>query len=412
MKTTKTTCALVSASVLAAVTLTAGSSAAGSDLNVSWSDGIRLATDDKSVSLKIGGRLMNDWVFQKADNELLDALGTTDEDDVFHPAVIEDGTEMRRARMYFSGTVQGNTEFKLQVDFAGGKVSAKDYFLGVKNIPALGTIRVGHQYEPMGLDELTSSKYITFIERATPMAFVASRKTGLFVTNHTESVMWGGMVSRNSDGAGAASAGGEYNVTGRLAAVPWQEDGGRRLVHLGAAASRRGPAGDAVSYSARPENHLSVNHVSASVAADAATVLGLEAAAVFGPVSVQAEMLSSSVNATDDTDPMFSGWYAYGSWFLTGEHRPYKIDSGTFQRVKPKENFDGDGGLGAWELAARVSHIDLNDAGVSGGRLDDVTVALNWYLNPNFRWMANYIHADLTDAGKSHALLTRFQVDF
>ncbi|HMB70307.1 MAG TPA: porin, partial [bacterium] len=131
-----------------------------------------------------------------------------------------------------------------------------------------------------------------------------------------------------------------------------------------------------------------------------------------GTVSFQGEFLSASTAALDDSDPTFTGWYAFGSWFLTGEHRPYKQSSGTFDRPEPASNFDGEGGVGAWELAVRMSRIDLDDGDIAGGRLDDVTVGLNWYLNPNFRWMANYVLADLEDAGSSHALLTRFQTDF
>ena len=61
--------------------------------------------------------------------------------------------------------------------------------------------------------------------------------------------------------------------------------------------------------------------------------------------------------------------YAFVSYFLTGENRPYNRKMGVFDRVKPYEDFfrvrtcDGNVGTGhgAWELAYRFSYIDMLD---------------------------------------------------
>ena len=46
------------------------------------------------------------------------------------------------------------------------------------------------------------------------------------------------------------------------------------------------------------------------------------------------------------------------------------------------------------ELAARWSYLDLSGTGhAKGGMQNDVTVGLDWYWNPKFRWMFNYIHS-------------------
>ena len=44
---------------------------------------------------------------------------------------------------------------------------------------------------------------------------------------------------------------------------------------------------------------------------------------------------------------------------------------------------------------ARYNDIDLEDASVNGGELDNITVGVNWYLNTNARVMVNYFTADL-----------------
>ena len=76
---------------------------------------------------------------------------------------------------------------------------------------------------------------------------------------------------------------------------------------------------------------------------------------------------------------------------------------GSFWRVTPHRKFDpwGSGGWGAFEVAARVSHIDLDDevddlvGGVRGGISNNVSLALNWYFNPYVRLSLNYVHAEV-----------------
>ena len=112
----------------------------------------------------------------------------------------------------------------------------------------------------------------------------------------------------------------------------------------------------------------------------------------------------------------FDGYYLYASFFLTGEHRPYQKSSGTFTRLKPKNNFSMSGqGWGAWEVVARYSSLDLNDNGIDGGQLDDYTVGINWYLNPQVRAMFNYVYANSDGGaldGDAHIFQSRIQYDF
>ena len=93
--------------------------------------------------------------------------------------------------------------------------------------------------------------------------------------------------------------------------------------------------------------------------------------------------MQQSVDLDSGSDPDLSGGYIYGSWFVTGESRSYK--GGTFGRTKAEN---------AWELAARWSTIDLEDGSVTGGEEDNITLAVNYYVNPYLRFMFNYIMVD------------------
>jgi phosphate-selective porin OprO/OprP len=124
------------------------------------------------------------------------------------------------------------------------------------------------------------------------------------------------------------------------------------------------------------------------------------------------------VDSQVEDDPEFDGFYIYGSYFLTGESRKYSTSNGAFDRVTPKANFHPtEGGWGAWEIGLRYSTIDLSDGAINGGEADNITVGLNWYLNPNVRWMANYVYSDVENRedvsdDDLNIVQTRFQIDF
>jgi phosphate-selective porin OprO/OprP len=366
--------------------------------------------------LKFGGRFMWDQV----------VWGDVDDDlGLDH----ENGTEVRRARIFFQGRIYPRLSFKVNWDFADGEeVALKDAYLEFVGIPAVGSIRVGHMLQPLCMNELTSSKYITFLERASLTTFAPSHNSGLLLAGEVGGrVLWQAGAFRQTDDFGAASGDRGVSAGGRVSALAMGEDKGDRLVHVGASVDHLMPEGNAVEFSARPEIHMSGKPVdTGELTADGVTRFGAEAAAVFGPLHLAGEYIVANVSCTSDTtsgrsaggkDASLSGFYAQAGWFLTGEHRSFA--KGQWQRTSPRTNFLEDGGSGAWEVAARYSSIDLNDtdAGIEGGRMDDITVGLNWYLHANARVMLDEIwstvkDADGNDVGSGSATTMRFQFDF
>ncbi len=387
-------------------TTQAAAPASPDTLRVYWDDTLRLDSADDKFQLKLGGRLQNDWAFFSADREVENAVGA-----------LQDGTEFRRARLYLSGTIYDHVEYKAQFDFAGAESAFKDTYVGIKDVPGLGTIRFGHQKEPFSLEELTSSKHLTFLERSLGNVFAPSRNTGILIQNGAfdERVTWAAGVFRDSDDAATSVRDSGYNVTARLTGLPWYQDEGEKLLHLGIAYSRQDSPLGAVRYRQRPESHLALHFVNTGVLfADSAHLLGLETALVNGRFSLQSEFMRSRLDAPAGPDPSFTGFYVEGGFFLTQDHRNYKTSSAAFDRVSPESNFfeKSGRGRGAWELAARYSRLDLNDAGVRGGELNDFSFGVNWFLNPNTRWMWNYVFSDLDGVGDANILQTRIQVEF
>ena len=369
------------------------------DFRVYWKEGLNFDSINKNFKLKIGGRIQQDWGWFTEDKEIRDTIG----DQV-------DGAEFRRARISLSGTIYNNIDFKMEYDFAGGgRPSFTDVFVELKEIPVAGNFRAGHFKEPFSLEELTSSNYITFMERSLPNVFAPARNTGMMLHNTLadKRMTWAAGVFRNAndfgDSEGNETTEGGYSFSGRLTGLPWYEEEGRKLLHTGIGYSYQNAFENKIQYRQRPEMGMADRFVdTGAIKAEAAHLFGPELALVYGPFSLQTEYIFTNVDLEDGggSDPEFSGFYVYGSYFLTGENRRYSTKSGSFDMVKPKKNFKWGESLGAIELAARYSELDLADEDISGGRLQDTTVGVNWYLNPNMRIMLNYVHSEADVSGE------------
>ncbi len=123
---------------------------------------------------------------------------------------------------------------------------------------------------------------------------------------------------------------------------------------------------------------------------------------------------ASGTSIVQPSNNSFTGWYAQGSWILTGESKGYSPATGAFTPPKPAKpfSFNGDG-WGALELAARYSDLNLNSHAndssnvvtawtgastktytyyntVRGGDQRIATVGLNWYPNSTVRFAVDY----------------------
>ncbi|MBI3464860.1 MAG: hypothetical protein HY000_17665 [Planctomycetes bacterium] len=348
---------------------------------------------------------------------------------------IENGAVFRRARVGWVGEYL-LTEYRIEFDFAlSGRPHMLDVWVGWNEVPYLGRLKVGHYFEPFSLERYTPNRFMTFMERSLiDQAFAPARNLGVMAgdTNADQSATWAlGLIRTNSDVFGDdLGDGGEKAVTGRVTWLPWYDEPaeGRYLLHLGAGYSFRDADADSAQFRAQPEIRSQNTSPptpffvdTSSIPAHSYQLFGLEAALVNGPLSLQWEYMAVPVARRGGADPTFQGTYLYASYFLTGEHRPYQREFGTFDRVMPFEEFflvrtarDVSAGWGAWELAARVSYLDLNSAGVLGGELTELTAGLNWYMNPYTKVMINYAHAllDRQPVGASSANIFGMRASF
>jgi phosphate-selective porin OprO/OprP len=165
----------------------------------------------------------------------------------------------------------------------------------------------------------------------------------------------------------------------------------------------------------RPENHLGSKYHYTFPEGDTRSTFGLELGTTFGPISIQGEYKSQKID-TPNKDYIMSSYYAFASYFITGEHRPYKHAS--FGRVKPKNDIDN-GGMGALEVLARYSNMNASQDVLAANvglpeDINNISLGLNWYLNSRARLMYNYVVTDDGNdtLGNLNQHLFRVQVDF
>ncbi len=140
-------------------------------------------------------------------------------------------------------------------------------------------------------------------------------------------------------------------------------------------------------------------------------VFDLETAATFRSLLWQGELYRYDISRRGLGNADFGGAYGQLSWSPTGDSHTYNPQAGAYYRIFPRHPFSlSQGGLGAIELAGRVSYVDLNSrfrtgsalsvqpAAVDGGRQTGYTLGLNWYPNDLFRFLLDYNHVALSKA--------------
>lgn len=389
-----------------------------------WKNGVRLETVDGAFKMRIFGRIQEDFQFWRSQDDVTKELGPT-----------IGGEEFRRARLGVSGTMYKNVEYKAEYDFASSGNGTADFadvymqlndaFCGAMGSPV--NVRVGHFDEPMGLDHVTSSKYTTFTERSLLETFVPARNAGIMVFGQAmeNRMAWFGGWFRDANNNGNDTGNthyGEENWTGRVTYRPFVSEDGTTFVHVGISGSYRNPSNETVQYKSRPEVHQGPVFVDTGAMPGVADlwIIGLEAAAVAGPFHCQAEWMqpnltgapykSGTVSKTQD-DHTFDAMSIQAGYFITGENREYDVPMGRFDRIKVKKNYGTDG-WGAWEVAARYSHLDLNDGGITGKKLTDWTFGVNWYLNSQTKVMFDLVHAERQDLPSINTVVVSFRIDF
>lgn len=396
-------------------------------------DGNKSKDGDKKFVVRPFGRLHMDAAAFDQDDANKSIVGDA-----------QNGLDIRRARLGVEGEGYDLFFYRFDVDFVGidvatgSRVPIIDAYVDTKKIPWIGNLRVGHFREPFSLERLDSTHDLPFMERTAAInTLTPFRNMGImaFDWNEEETMTWAyGIFDENTNEFGedlrdsAAISG-----TARVTWLPYFEErhDGQHKLHLGASYSiRRVGENDPRRFASVPEIGLregissrTPNFVDTGLLAiDTYHVGGVEIARDWGPFAVQGEYVFTAGDLTNGRSFFLQGGYVEAMYWWTGESRNYLRHLGTHFAVTPNEHLfgetDADGcryGGGAWESTLRLSTIDLNDNGIRGGRLTDLTVGLNWYYTTRSRVMVNYVHAFLDRDNRysnANIFAVRYQIAF
>jgi phosphate-selective porin OprO/OprP len=321
----------------------------GSDVVVNIKGPIEIKTSDGNYSAKLGGRIQWDYNYAELN-------GVADEDDF----------SIRRARLYLSGKVN-DWSYKVQFNVGNNNGGThEDLYIRYNGWGKQAIITMGNQNEPFGLEQLESSKDISYLERsAVTEAYAPGRSEGLLFSGQRGAITYALGVFED-DGVGDGTA-----VTGRVTYAPIKS--ADHLLHFGVAHSNR-------------DNDLDIT--------------GLEVAYSIGSYHMQSEFISSEENnATRE------GLYVQAGWIITGETRPYK--NGIFKRVQPGNS------SGAWEMVVRYEDGDgaYSDEELGSTDATSYGVGVNYYLNKFIRIGATFTDAkDNINGDDGSEFRTRIQI--
>jgi phosphate-selective porin OprO/OprP len=416
---------------------------------------------------------------------------------------IQNGTGFRRARLMAQGSVAEHTNYWVEMDFAqSGHPSFQDVWGEQTNLPFLGTVRAGQYRQPITMTSWTNIKHLEFMERSLPFqAFDPFRRAGAMAygISANQRTQWAyGVYATGAtflNGTGSTTGGTIYNdfgdnrygnqigdVGGASFALrgshllyydPIAE--GRYLLHVGGGVNYSRIGGNSAyggqTFQARAIPEVFVGDpASVPVAvpgggvvqggtpfvvdsgrflATSSELYHVELAGSYGPAHFQTEYMLVPVQQFAGPTVLFSGGYAQAGYFLTGENTGYNKAMGAMDyNCKPFTEFFGTGrggrvgGWGAWEVASRLSYLNLDATNILGsnyrsiagstpigttstpaaampgtaGTDTSLTLSLNWWWNQytrvNFNYVHNMLQSNINGFSTLNIFAMRFQVEF
>jgi phosphate-selective porin OprO/OprP len=448
-------------------------------LKTSWNNGFRAETADKAFQFHVGGLFDFDVGWYSVPDNVQNHLA---------PPGLEQGSDFRRARLRTDGTAWEVLEWVFEVDLSRASdlrkprdqpdtnVNFTSDYLGFRNLPVIGTLRVGHLKETLSFIGATSASSLTIMER--PLIFDAIEDDNFYDNGITISrtywdkrlYSWLGLFQTNTRaGAFGIDVTAKLAFDARFCVMPIYDVDHQHWMNLGIAGTTRANPTD--STSGLPFDQTTVYPLIRTGSSfqvpslidtgqyyskDGTQVISVCYNHAWGPLTLGAQYegqytgkaYSGGLPTASGALPpgvrrlgnlYFDGYFVEVLCFLTrGDHRPVDPENPGYARVKPVENFyifrdpctgACGHGLGAWEVGLRYDRVNIQDGVVPivgrGGELDAFTLGLNWYLNPNARVMVNYVYMTglFGNSGSTvpvkgltdgafHALGMRFHFDF
>jgi len=432
----------------------AGVSAKIKDGAISWESG------DGNTSVALTGRLHFDA--RQSDLDFPNGIANSSDKDT---ATAADQYEVRRARIGVKGKLAKHFKYEAVTNLVGGAPTIDVAYLDFAKYDK-ANVRFGKFKQPFNLEEVTSSNNIDFMERSYVNQIAPAKKLGAMLFGEvTPGVTYAGSAFQFNDSEKDYKSE-DMSYAGR-ATVNFAEIMGDKesVYHVGlsgfdnsysvrgtTSSSNNGGTDTSATFLSFRSAGRGLNNIfraqiegsdtgsafqsatSDSTSKVRSDAYGIEGVIAKGPFKFQAEYADASYKANwqdrAKMDVDAKVWYAEALWLITGEKYADSYKKGAFGAIKPKNDFNLDGGpgMGAWEVGFRAESFDVDNGNISGGGggsrfqgnlscatgssetstggssqngatetgcksgAKSYTAGLKWILNPNVLFKLNYTH--------------------
>lgn len=280
-----------------------------------------------------------------------------------------------------------NWEVKLEIGYAESRVSLKDVYIDYQAGKHL--IRLGHYFEPFGNSRVGTTNYRLMTVSGTDKAFGDKRKMGVSYSYNQKYFNFMGGAFSDGDPDNTRFLKG-YTLAAKLVGRPLVEGG--KLIHIGVAPrfSRHDQdKNKMISFSAGAPTDLLTKESNSFVNAEVINMinlwkLDLEVILLYHKWYFQSQYMLAHVNRFGAPNYTGKGWYTQAGYMILGEKHNYNATTGMMANPAPK----------SLEIVCRYNRTNLTDrnAGVIGGKMNDVTVGLNYFFNKYIAAKLNYAH--------------------
>jgi len=378
------------------------------DGTVAFKNGFKINSGDGKSNFSVNGRIMADYRYFDAPAAASGAGLNPGGADTF---------DMRRTYLGAKGTFRNWINWEATLDGVNGATLLKYYWLETAFSEKL-KVRFGQFKMPMGLEQLTSSRFIDFTERDWVASLAPAVNKGIMVhgvpmpgLTYAMSISNGGVIADTGQSAietGSGNDGKSYNARVTANIAEFMGNSKESILHVGGAYGTDDSlptiAANGLTFRSNARGSTFLSNSAAMVNPDIRRY-GLEGIVSFGPVKFQTEYANMEIeHVTQSTGaknrPDIDAFYAGASWMITGEKYAESYKNGVMDRMSPKSDYTGLGsaGWGAWELGARYSNLDAKDIAVTAtqftNKADSYSVGIKWIVDPNTRFLMNYIDTD------------------
>jgi phosphate-selective porin len=347
--------------------------------------------DGRGLSARFSMPIVIDYTAFTQDSNSVDQVGEqVDQWDLRTIRLMSVGTlKLRHPVHYFVSVELKGPDHVLS---GQSDVGFTDWYVAT-SLGRFGQVRYGKSKEPFTYELVGDSANLAFQERMLTPFFV-TRGIGVRFdkTMAGNRMSWSAGWFNNWWVEHKSFDSSANDFAGRLTGLPYLAKNGDTYLHLAVGLRYAGNTEGTMQFRGRPESATADYYVdTGTFQAEHAIETSVEGLLNRGPLSVVSEYARARVDSPASGDPTFWGEYVTVAYVLTGEHRPYDQKVAYARRILPQ------GRWGAWEVFARYSHIDLDEAPIAGGTMDKGAFGFNWWATR--RWKVGFDYG-LTNLGR------------